>query len=89
MPFFNKKKIYNRVPAATSEYIVADPFGISTGLSAITNYFLNDDNYVQNYIDDQKEILNILNSPTRLKEEQKRLKITSSILYIQKRVERL
>lgn len=47
---FDKKKVYNRLSADTSDYVALDQFGISTGLSGLIQYFINNDDNVDNKI---------------------------------------
>lgn len=53
----DKQKVYNRLTANTNDYIALDPFGLSTGVSAIAQYMLNNDSTVSNAIKDSKQML--------------------------------
>lgn len=56
-PFFDKRKIYNRLPADVSNYVAADPFGITVGMSALLQYFLNSDDTIDRKINAAKDAL--------------------------------
>lgn len=58
---FDKKKIYNRLPANANDYVNIDPFGLSTSLSSLFKYFFNNDNHVNNIIKTQKDIIKSAN----------------------------
>lgn len=58
----DKNKIYNRLPAMASSYPSLDPFGLSVGASALGRYYFGSDNYVDNLINNSKEVLEKLNS---------------------------
>lgn len=53
----DKKKIYNRLPAMAGEYPNLDPFGISVGISSLSKYLFNSDDYVENLINNSKRVI--------------------------------
>lgn len=72
MPYINKRKIYDRLPADTEEYL-ADPVGIMQATSALGHYMFNNDDYVVNKVNEARKSLADLRNSTKVKEAKQRL----------------
>lgn len=78
-----KKNVYNRIPADASAFMNLDNFGLSTGISALANYFFNKDNYVENTINKSKEQLKKIEniSDEELKQEWEKTNNDTKMLF--------